>query len=361
MSASASGCSGPTSTNTAELHTMLAIAATIAKRQPHARGDGSLFEARENENASHCTAACTTNTAVPHAAMLRGVVYGHAMTATSAAIRIAEPEAASVLSYRSATRCCSTRRARAASISPRVGGVDGGARKESATLRDENGLRAIADIEGLEHGTDVCLHRALCDIECACNLLVRESAAQHADDFELSQRQPRRLRRDRGARLRGHEHLAREHLLDCGDHFVGRERFRNESRCARRNGARGDTVAFVAREHDASGRWEARADQLQCVKAVVALLMNGQEDEADVGVAAHGSQALRHGLPTQHTSYERPLSEHRMEARPEQRMAIDDEDFHNRAPHSVLPFTIPRQSVARGSVLIPMRQRIHRT
>src|SRR5690606_12332267 len=242
--------------------------------------------------------------------MLNASVYGQAMTATRAAIRIAEPEAASVLSYRSATRCCSTRRARATSISMRVGGVGRCAQEESATLRDEDGLCAIADIEGLEHGTDVCLYRALRDIECARNLLVREPAPEHADDFELPERQSGGLRGERRARLCRDEHLAREHLLNCGDHLVGRERVRNETGCARRDGACSDSIPFIARDHDAGCRREARADQLQRMESVVALQVDVEQHEADVAIALHGLQRLRNGRNAQDARLERALFEH---------------------------------------------------
>src|SRR5690606_6107338 len=264
-------------------------AATIARRHPQSRGEVcSLVEvcslARLKENASSCTPICTTRTALHQAVRFKAVVYGHAMTATSAAIKTAEPETASVLSYRSATRCCSTRRASDGSDSTRVG-VDGRAGEVTAALSDEDGLRTVADIESLEHRADVCLYRAFRDIERACGLFVGESAAEHADDFELPQRQARRVGRGCRVRCRRNEYFAGEHFLDRGDHLVGRERLRNESRCTGGDCACRDAFVFVAGDHDARRRREALTDDAQCIETVVALQMNIEQDEPDLAVA----------------------------------------------------------------------------
>src|SRR3954471_23259972 len=93
-----------------------------------------------------------------------------------------------------ATRCCSTRRCRAASMSglriSREGSAGRGvwARWQEATsLCSQHRLSTIADIQRFEYCAHMCLDCAFRDIECTGDLFVAAAAAEHRDHLELSQ------------------------------------------------------------------------------------------------------------------------------------------------------------------------------
>ena len=156
--------------------------------------------------------------------MLATRVCGQAMTAISAAINNAEPETASVLSYKHLDALLLNASKQGGihvsgsvfSVRCVCGALAGGSRRtrrqEAATLRDQHCLRAITHVERFEHGAHVRLDRALGDIERARDLFVGEAAAEHADDFELPQREAVGIRRRRQVGGRGHEHVAGQHL-----------------------------------------------------------------------------------------------------------------------------------------------------
>jgi len=66
------------------------------------------------------------------------------------------------------------------------------------------------------------------------------------------------------------------------------------------------------------------------VEAVVAAQMDIEQHQSDVRIALQSLQRFGHGRNTQHSRIERALLENRLEAGAEQRIVIDDEDFHDR-------------------------------
>ena len=85
---------------------------------------------------------------------------------------------------------------------------------------------------------NVRLRRALGDVECRGDFLVRIAFAEQSQHFELAQREPQLRRRGVRARVRfRHENAAIEHAADRLEHVAHGKRFRNEARSARVEGA----------------------------------------------------------------------------------------------------------------------------
>ncbi len=164
------------------------------------------YAAEKREHVAWTSSAAPT----PREHGWRRRVCGHAMIAISAAMRSAEPDTASdcrkasrrVVAQRVAAgrHPCQRMNFERAAYAGALAAEAGGRRQEAATLRDEHGLRAITNVECFEHGAHVSLDRAFRDIECARDFFVPEAAAEHADDFELTQRRGRWFRRRRGRR-----------------------------------------------------------------------------------------------------------------------------------------------------------------
>ena len=103
-------------------------------------------------------------------------------------------------------------------------------RQEAATLRDQHGLRAVTYVERFEHRADVRLDRALRRRRARARSPYWRSRAEHADDFELPQREAVGVRRCVRSASPGTNTSPASTFLDRDDHLVGGERLRNEAR-----------------------------------------------------------------------------------------------------------------------------------
>ena len=202
-------------------------------------------------------------------------------------------------------------------VSRRGGRQAGGrGRQESATLRDQHCLRAVAHVECFEHCADVRLDGAFSDVQCARDFLIGEAASEHADDFELPQRQAVGIRLCRQIRGRGHEHVAGQNFLDRDDHLVGRERLRDEARGAGRYCTGRNAVLLVAGNHDAGGRREFLPDDFQRVEGRHrAAQVDVEQHQSDIRIALERLQCFGDRRDADHACFERALLEHGVESR----------------------------------------------